>query len=387
MITEYRKSVLIYCAAKMYKLNDLILHAKNNMRSFNKELSIFNILSFAKKVYLKLSADKIWFSDYLKKKLETTFKMNETLFTKKSFLDCIENVMIFDKVLVKSIVKIYTDKIVNVIHKKKKVFWETSQIIQKVNSVSEFKIKNSAEVKSTLVSKHQYSIKSELAVESIFTNTYISELCLKKSVSVKAKSAKADEIKKTTASQKKFSMKESVAKSIVKLTFSNNTFKTLKTFSELIVKFKLKIKSELVTSENSEKLTIYEVITFEESSVFEKHIFETSTFCEEFFMNELWNISKELKKQKKKKKTQHYWSIVELVAELKSLICELSTNCFSTLTDFESNYNLIIKYIAKAESMCNSEIKLSTEVKSAFKSEIKNSVCIFWVKHLLNKDM
>lgn len=68
MTTEYRRSILIYCAARTYGLNGLVSHAKGNMGSFDKELSIFDILGLAREIYSKLPADEIWFPDYLKRR-------------------------------------------------------------------------------------------------------------------------------------------------------------------------------------------------------------------------------------------------------------------------------------------------------------------------------
>ena len=74
--TEYRRSVLVYCAARSYRLDGLVTHAKRTIGRFDERLSILDI---AREAYPKLLGDEIWFPDYLKMKIEAAFEVDETL--------------------------------------------------------------------------------------------------------------------------------------------------------------------------------------------------------------------------------------------------------------------------------------------------------------------
>ena len=95
----------------MFSLSGLKLLVKSNIRSFEEKISIFNLLDIVKEVYQKLSDDEIWFTDYLTKKFKIVFNTDETLFSRQCFLNHFEKIKNLDKAMMKSLVKIYTDKI------------------------------------------------------------------------------------------------------------------------------------------------------------------------------------------------------------------------------------------------------------------------------------
>lgn len=177
--TEYRRSVLIYCAARTYGLDGLILLAKDNMGSSDKGLSIFDILGVAREVYPKLSANETWFPDYIKEKIEAAFELDEALFARESFLDGVGKVAAFDKALMKSVVEIYTSKITDMGRKEKGVSWSKPHSVQEAGSVPEDEteypaeaesvpepeIEYPAEAESTPVYEYHYSIQSGLVGE------------------------------------------------------------------------------------------------------------------------------------------------------------------------------------------------------------------------------
>jgi hypothetical protein len=58
-ITEYKKSVLTYYAARTYELSDLNIFAKTNIGIFNEAISIFDFLNIVREVFPKFLKDKI----------------------------------------------------------------------------------------------------------------------------------------------------------------------------------------------------------------------------------------------------------------------------------------------------------------------------------------
>ncbi|KAI9782555.1 MAG: hypothetical protein M1816_001852 [Peltula sp. TS41687] len=116
-VIEYKRSVLIYCAARRYGLDGLEVLAKDRIRSFDGRISIFDVLDVAKGAYPRLPHGEIWFPDYFKNKIKAAFEIDDTLFTKDHFLDRIGTVAAFDKAAVNSIVETYTEKIGRMVSK------------------------------------------------------------------------------------------------------------------------------------------------------------------------------------------------------------------------------------------------------------------------------
>jgi hypothetical protein len=116
--TEYQRSILVYCTARRYGLDTLTDHARRNMGLFDKRLTIFEILDIARDMYSKFTEDEIWFPNYLKTKVEAAYEADETVFTQERFLDYIGEATVFNKALVKIMVRIYTDKITSMARKK-----------------------------------------------------------------------------------------------------------------------------------------------------------------------------------------------------------------------------------------------------------------------------
>jgi hypothetical protein len=63
--TEYKRACLVYCTARLYRLDSLADYVVQNMELFEKRLSLFQILNMAGDVCPKLLEDEIWVSDYL----------------------------------------------------------------------------------------------------------------------------------------------------------------------------------------------------------------------------------------------------------------------------------------------------------------------------------
>jgi hypothetical protein len=119
--TEYRRACLVYCTARLYELDSLAEHAVQNMKLFEKGLSIFQILKIARDVYPKLLGDEIWFPKYLKTKIEIAFEADITIFAQEQFLNHFGEAASFNKVLVEIIVGILTCKITSTTKKEGKI--------------------------------------------------------------------------------------------------------------------------------------------------------------------------------------------------------------------------------------------------------------------------
>ena len=63
---EYKRGILVYYTARMYKINGLVHHALNAIDQFGKDLIIAQILDAVCKVYAQLLEDEVWLPKYLK---------------------------------------------------------------------------------------------------------------------------------------------------------------------------------------------------------------------------------------------------------------------------------------------------------------------------------
>jgi len=113
--TEYRRALLAYCTARLYKLDGFIDHAIKTIELFDKDLLISQILAITSDVYPKFLKDEIWFPDYLKSKIQAAFKADETIFAQEQFLSHIGKGTAFTKALVTIMVGIYMEKITNMV--------------------------------------------------------------------------------------------------------------------------------------------------------------------------------------------------------------------------------------------------------------------------------
>jgi hypothetical protein len=107
---EYRRAILVYYAAREYKLDGLVDHAKRKMEVYSEDLSIFQILDITSDVYSELPDGETWFPDYLKTQIKEAFTLNETIFAQEEFLDQIGKTPAYSKALAKIMVDILTSK-------------------------------------------------------------------------------------------------------------------------------------------------------------------------------------------------------------------------------------------------------------------------------------
>lgn len=109
-LLEYRRSVRLYCVARTYGLvglKNLALYRIDNPQG---GISIWNVLSIAEEAYEKLPDDEVWFTGYLRRKLEAALRVDNYLLKKKTLQDRIGKVKKFDQALMSVIAEIYTER-------------------------------------------------------------------------------------------------------------------------------------------------------------------------------------------------------------------------------------------------------------------------------------
>lgn len=111
--SKYRKSVLTYRAAQQYQLPGLRDLARTHMGEYGKSVPINFILDVGKDVYRRLGDDDDdeWYSDYLRTKIWSAFEEDEHLFSQEYFTQGLGEVTRFDKFLVSTMVRLFSEKI------------------------------------------------------------------------------------------------------------------------------------------------------------------------------------------------------------------------------------------------------------------------------------
>ncbi|GKZ28506.1 hypothetical protein AbraIFM66950_008364 [Aspergillus brasiliensis] len=110
--TEYRRSVLAYAAASKYELSGLLTLSKKYMQKLDKDLSIFDVLSVARKAITKIPDwDQWFFSVYVRCRLAAAFDEDEDLFESPRFQYLLGAEPGFVTCLVQAMVAIYEAKL------------------------------------------------------------------------------------------------------------------------------------------------------------------------------------------------------------------------------------------------------------------------------------
>ncbi|OCL08677.1 hypothetical protein AOQ84DRAFT_36487 [Glonium stellatum] len=108
---EYKRCLQVYCVARTYELNGLVVHTREKMSTFEAKLSIFEILGISVDIYPKFPAEETWFFEHLQGKIMEAFKKDQGLFTDRRFLECTGKIDAFDKVLDQAITHAYSSVI------------------------------------------------------------------------------------------------------------------------------------------------------------------------------------------------------------------------------------------------------------------------------------
>ncbi|KAB8079105.1 hypothetical protein BDV29DRAFT_112192 [Aspergillus leporis] len=109
--TEYRRSVLVYLAARKYGLEGLESHAKHYMEVFDRDVPTSDILRIARSIYSRLPKDDTWFQEYVRVKVEDEFEADSGAFKRDWFLGGFGRDAGFDRLLVRIVVDVYSEKL------------------------------------------------------------------------------------------------------------------------------------------------------------------------------------------------------------------------------------------------------------------------------------
>ena len=108
-LREYRRSVRLYCVARTYGLDELKHLSMQHIDIPQDGVSIWNVLDIAEEAYEKFPDDEVWFTEYLRRKLEDALRVDKNLLKRQKFLGRIGKVKKFDQSLMKIIAEIYTE--------------------------------------------------------------------------------------------------------------------------------------------------------------------------------------------------------------------------------------------------------------------------------------
>jgi hypothetical protein len=113
--TEYTRSVFAYRVAVRHGLDGLTEHAKRYIQTFDKEVSIIDIISLGRKAFPKISEEP-WFSEYLTARITASFEADEGIFQRGQFFEGFGETPDFDKFLGKVMAQVYSNKISSIQH-------------------------------------------------------------------------------------------------------------------------------------------------------------------------------------------------------------------------------------------------------------------------------
>ncbi|EAU30032.1 predicted protein [Aspergillus terreus NIH2624] len=77
---EFRRSVHVYHAARMYEIDGLVQYAKEYMRRFDDAATLFDILDVGREVFSKLPEDETWFQEYIEEKMNSALEADQESF-------------------------------------------------------------------------------------------------------------------------------------------------------------------------------------------------------------------------------------------------------------------------------------------------------------------
>lgn len=108
--TEFKRSVLAYCAARMCGIEGLEEITKGKIEELSQELSIFDLQKVTEEVSTKLPRKGDWFSAQMNKWIKSALVANDTLLAEPRFLDVIGHSAVFDRAVVKGLTEMYGEQ-------------------------------------------------------------------------------------------------------------------------------------------------------------------------------------------------------------------------------------------------------------------------------------
>jgi hypothetical protein len=109
MATEYRRSMLVYQAARKYDIYGLQTYAKKYIEMFSESMSIFGRMEVAREIYSQLPQDETWLTSYIEKQLQIAFSLDTNIFQREEFYDGVGRDPAFDKAVMRMVVNIYSE--------------------------------------------------------------------------------------------------------------------------------------------------------------------------------------------------------------------------------------------------------------------------------------
>jgi len=114
--TEFKRSVLAYCAARLCGIAKLEEFTKGKIEELQKELSVFDLQRILEEVSTKLPQDDDWFSIRIQKWIRARLMADGTLLTDERLLNVVGRSTLFDKAVVKSLMDMCNEKVANIEH-------------------------------------------------------------------------------------------------------------------------------------------------------------------------------------------------------------------------------------------------------------------------------
>lgn len=109
IVTEFKRSVLAYCAARLCGIERLEELTKAKVEELSKGLSIFDIQKVAEEVSPKLPRKGDWFSTQINKWIKAALMADDILPTEGRLIEVIGRCTIFDKAVVKGLGEMYSE--------------------------------------------------------------------------------------------------------------------------------------------------------------------------------------------------------------------------------------------------------------------------------------
>ncbi|KAF7164511.1 hypothetical protein CNMCM6106_001029 [Aspergillus hiratsukae] len=109
MAIEYRRSMLVYHAARKYDLYDLEMYAKKYIEMFGDSMSAFDRMEAAREIYSKLPQDEVWLPSYVNEQLRMLFSLDKKVFQREEFYHGVGKDPAFEKAIMRMIVNIYSE--------------------------------------------------------------------------------------------------------------------------------------------------------------------------------------------------------------------------------------------------------------------------------------
>lgn len=105
---EYRRSILVYKAARLYDLPGLEVLARKYIEQFGESLPLFDILRATRDAFSRLPKDESWLPSYIKRNLQQSFMSDRSIFKRDEIYSVLGEDHDFDKAVMRMIVDIYS---------------------------------------------------------------------------------------------------------------------------------------------------------------------------------------------------------------------------------------------------------------------------------------